>query len=151
MQSKYALRLVAVSTFVIALTASTTAQQRMNAGEPRYDPKTEVTVSGTVEEVQTQTPTAPRGRGPMTGMMMGGTHLKLKTDKGIMDVRLGPSGYLAEKKFTVTKGDTLEVVGSLVKVEGGDALIARQIKRGKDKLELRDQSGKPLWSGYTNP
>jgi hypothetical protein len=66
-----------LSAFLIASSAGTTgAQRRMNASEPSYDTKTEVTIRGTVEEVQTQAmPPSPRGRGPMTGMM-GGTHLK---------------------------------------------------------------------------
>jgi DNA/RNA endonuclease YhcR with UshA esterase domain len=131
----------ALAAFVICLITLPASAQ-----SPQYDPKTEVTIEGTVEEVQQQMPATPRGRGPMGGM--GGTHLKLTTQKGPMDIHLGPSSYLAEKKFTINKGDSLEITGSLVKIEGKDAVIAREVKKGKDKLVLRDANGMPLWSGY---
>jgi hypothetical protein len=78
---------------------------------------------------------------------MGGTHLKLTTKEGIVEVHLGPSAYLAEKKFTINKGDFLGIKGSLVKIDGIDAVIARELTKGKDTLLLRDANGIPLWSG----
>lgn len=118
----------------------------MNAQMPKYDVKTEVTVKGTIKEVQHMTPaTTPRGRGRMSGM--DGTHIKIETDKGPVDVHLGPSRYLAEKKFTVNQGDAVEITGSMVKIAGSDALIAREITKGNEKLVLRDSKGIPLWSG----
>ena len=79
---------------------------------------------------------------------MGGVHLTLTTKDGSKDVHLGPSTYLAEKKFTMHKGDTLEITGSLVKMGGAEAVIAREVKKGSETLVLRDKNGKPLWSGY---
>lgn len=40
----------------------------------------------------------------------------------------------------------VEVTGSLVKIEGNDALIAREITKVNEKLVLRDAKGTPLWS-----
>jgi DNA/RNA endonuclease YhcR with UshA esterase domain len=121
------------------------AQRGMNRNMPQYDPKTEVTIKGTVEEVQKQTMPMPQGKGMMAGM--GGIHLKLATDKGVMEVHLGPAAYLADKKFTVGKGDVVEVKGSLVKIGGSEAVIAREVAKGSEKLVLRDANGIPLWSG----
>jgi hypothetical protein len=121
------------------------AQRGMNRNMPQYDPKTEVTIKGTVEEVQKQTPRMPQGKGVMGGM--GGIHLKLATEKGAMDVHLGPAAYLADKKFTVNKGDVVEVKGSLVKIGENEAVIARELTKGSEKLVLRDANGIPLWSG----
>jgi hypothetical protein len=105
-------------------------------GAPRYNPATEITVAGTVEEVQHRT----KGGG------WGGTHLTLKTENGMLDVHLGPSRFLAEKQFTFAKGDHLEVTGSKIPYAGGDALVARVVKKGDKTLTLRDSSGGPLWS-----
>lgn len=105
-------------------------------GTRRYNPFTEITVTGTVEEVQQRT----RGSG------WGGTHLTLKTEQGTLDVHLGPSSFLAEKQFTFAKGDQLEVTGSKMLYAGGEALVARIVKKGDKTLTLRDASGVPLWS-----
>ena len=105
-------------------------------GKRNYNPATEVTVRGTVEDVSQVT----RGRS------WGGTHLTLKTDQGTLDVHLGPTNFLEAKKFSVAKGDQVEVVGSKVQIQGTDALIAREITKGDQKLTLRDAQGIPVWS-----
>ncbi len=103
-----------------------------------YNPNTETTVKGTVEEVKIIA-------GPWGGP--GGTHLNLKADSGSFDVHLGPSRFLAEKKFKFAKGDQVEVTGSKVTYQGHDAIIAREVKMGGKVLTLRDAQGIPEWSG----
>ena len=103
-------------------------------GVPAYDPATELTIQGTVEEVsQLKTPAM-------------GTHLTLKTDKENFDVRLGPSAFLTANKFEFAKGDQIEVTGSKIKVAGADAILAREVKKGGQTLTLRDAKGIPRWS-----
>lgn len=102
-----------------------------------YDPATETTVSGTVEDVVQISHQNGRGTG---------THLKLKTDAGVIDVHVGPTRYLEAQKFSVAKGDQLMVTGSKLK----SAIIAREIKKGDTTLTLRDQQGIPKWSGGRN-
>ena len=111
-------------------------------GSAMYDAKTEMTVTGTVDSIENITGTGGRGR-----HAMGGTHLVLKTDKDSMDVHVGPTAYLAEKKITLEKGDRLEIVGSRVTIDKETVLIARQIKKGDNTWVLRDASGRPAWSG----
>jgi hypothetical protein len=103
---------------------------------PKYDPASEVTVQGTVEEVTEHT-------GPMGWT---GTHLALKTEKETLEVHLGPSAFLAEKEFAFAMGDPVEVTGSKVKLEGADVLLARTIKKGDKTLTLRNAAGIPMWS-----
>ncbi len=114
------------------------AQQGMGGGKrmPRYTPSTEVTVKGTVDKVSH--PTGPRG--------WPGTHIALKTATETLDVHLGPADFLAEKKFEIAAGDQVEVIGSKVKYNGADAIVAREIKKGDSTLVLRDAQGTPLWS-----
>lgn len=124
-------------------------QGRM-AGAPSYNTGTEVTVAGTVDEVQQimgpaksavgQTRTCPSG--------WTGTHLILKTDTGTMPVHVGPSAYLASKNFTLAKGDKLTVLGSKVQYQGSDLLIAKEITKGNEVLTLRNSRGFPLWTGF---
>jgi len=111
-------------------------QQGPGKGMPRYDPATEVTVKGTVEEVTEHT-------GPMGWT---GTHLVLKTEKETLEVHVGPSAFLAEKGFAFTQGDEVEVTGSRMKYEGEEALLARTVKKGEKNLTLRNAQGIPQWS-----
>jgi hypothetical protein len=70
----------------------------------------------------------------------------LKTDQGMFDVHIGPASFVAKEQLTIAKGDELEVVGSKVKHDGSDAIIARTVKKGGKTTTLRNQKGIPLWS-----
>jgi DNA/RNA endonuclease YhcR with UshA esterase domain len=120
--------LLAVS--VAALAQGSGPQRR------RYDPKTEITVKGTVEDVQQYT-----GRGGRTGL-----HLILKTESSTLDVHVGPSAYISQQQFSFAKGDSIEVVGSKTTIRGTEALIARQITKDGKTLVLRDAQGIPQWA-----
>jgi hypothetical protein len=131
----------AVMAVTVGLALTTTAALAQGRGPgmgmPNYDPKTEVTVKGTIEEVQQQ-----QGK---NGWM--GTHLLLKTESGTQEVHAGPSGYITEKQFSFAKGDAIEVIGSKVMIQGKDALLAREIVKDGKTLVLRNAQGIPQWSG----
>lgn len=116
--------------------ASRGMRSGMGQGMPYYDPATETTVKGTVEEVKQHE------------MMMGwmGTHLALKSGNETFDVHLGPSGFLQDEGVSFARGDEIEVIGSKVKMGETNALLARQIKQRDKTLTLRDEQGRPLWS-----
>lgn len=120
--------------------AQTTGPGRQ--ASPMYDVKTETTVKGTVESVETVTGTGGRGR-----HALGGTHLVVKTEKETLQVHVGPTAYLSEKGIALAKGDTLEILGSRVTIDDEPVLIAKQLKKGDQTWTLRDASGRPLWSG----
>jgi DNA/RNA endonuclease YhcR with UshA esterase domain len=103
---------------------------------PRYDTSTVMTAKGTIQEVQQIT-----GRGGW-----GGTHLTLKTEAGTFDVHVGPTSFLKQEGFSFQKGDEVEVTGSKVASQKGEAIIAREVKKGDKTLKLRDEKGYPLWS-----
>jgi hypothetical protein len=105
-------------------------------GAPLYNPATESTVKGTVEAVNQVT--GRRG--------WGGTHLQLKTESETLDVHVGPSWFLSQNKMAFAKGDQIEVTGSKVKFANTDALLAREITKGEQKLTLRNERGFPVWS-----
>ncbi len=114
------------------------AQQRRGPGKgmPKYDPAAEVTVKGTVEKVEEHA-------GPMGWT---GTHLVLKTENETLEVHVGPSAFVADKGFKFVAGDSIEVTGSQMKLEGAEALLARSIKKGEKILTLRNEQGIPQWS-----
>lgn len=128
------------ASLLLASLASTAAAQG-GYGRRMYDPKSEVTVKGSVEEVRQQT-----GKNGWNG-----THLTLNSDAGTFDVHVGPSSYIAQKQFSFAKGDKIEVVGSKVTISGKEALLAREITKDGKTLVLRNAQGIPEWSGGRRP
>jgi len=124
---------------LLLVTSIAAAQPRAGRGMgmPRYDKTTEVTVKGTVAAVV-----------PQQARMGGtGTHLTFKTEQGSFDVHLGPAAWLSEKKYEFAAGDSLEIVGSALTINGEKAVIAREITKGDAKFTLRDANGLPAWAG----
>jgi hypothetical protein len=111
-------------------------------GSPRYDPKTESTVKGVVEEIREY----PSRSGWRTGQ-----HVMLKTDSGSLDVHLGPTDYWKQNGFELVKGDLIEVTGSKSKVDDAEAMLAREVKRGEKSVTLRNAQGVPAWSQGRRP
>ncbi len=110
---------------------------QMQQGGRKYNPATEVTVSGVVDDVvQSQ---GKRGRT--------GTHVVLKSGSEVLNVHLGPSAFLGSNNFTVAKGDKIEVTGSKIQFDGKDVVIAREVKKADQVLTLRDAQGLPKWRG----
>jgi hypothetical protein len=124
-----------VLAIVIGTAAIGSAQNRMMIARP-YDPAKEITVQGTVEEVLT----------PQRGARMG-VHLKVKTEAETFEVRLGPGWFQEQKHFSFKKGDQVSVTGATPATRTGQAIIAREVKKGGAVLELRDGNGIPKWSG----
>lgn len=104
-----------------------------------YDPKTVETLKGEVVQVDHVT--------PMSGMSEG-VHVVLKGDKGTTDVHLGPSWYLDHQDTQLAVGDRVEVRGSKVSIAGKPAVIAAEVKKGGETLQLRDAQGLPMWRGW---
>lgn len=122
---------------LVVVTLSLAAFAQAQQGRRYYDPKTETTIKGTIQEVQEHT-----GRRGQTG-----THLLLATDAGPLEVHVGPSAYLAKKQFSFAKGDEIQVLGSKVSLGGKDALLAREITKQGKSLVLRNAQGIPEWAG----
>jgi hypothetical protein len=99
-----------------------------------YDPSTEVKVNGTVQKV---IETSGRRGSP-------GKHLTLKTSNRTYEVHVGPSAFVSRNGFSFAAGDEIEVTGS--KLNQGDTIIAREIKKDGKVLTLRDSQGIPKWS-----
>jgi hypothetical protein len=123
---------------LFASIATSSFAQGPGRAQPMYDPHTEITIKGTVDQV-TQT-TGRRG--------WPGTHLTFRTEGRTYDVHVGPSDYVSKNGFAFAAGDKLEVIGSKVSLgSGADTIIAREIKKDGKVLTLRDSQGIPNWSG----
>jgi hypothetical protein len=104
-----------------------------------YDTETVETISGEVISVDKITP----GKG-----MFYGIHLTVKTEKETISVHLGPGWYIENQSITIEPEDKIEIKGSRITFDGKPAIIAGEVKKGDEILELRDDNGFPAWSGW---
>ncbi|MDE2347892.1 MAG: DNA-binding protein [Gammaproteobacteria bacterium] len=131
-----------VAAAALALPGESFAQRGMGGGmggayTRLYNQQTVETVSGQVLSIDK---VAPR-RGRLYGI-----HLMLKTADGEISVHLGPSWFIDRQTMKIAANDVVDVTGSRITYEGKPAIIAAQVKKGGETLELRDSRGFPLWS-----
>jgi len=81
---------------------------------------------------------------PISGTL--GQHITLKSEQDpAIEIQVAAVKYLKNYQMVFAKGDKVGIVGSKVKFEGADTIIARELTRGQDTFTFRDQPGKPLW------
>ncbi len=122
-------------------TTSSTASHSEHAqkSQMKYDAKTEVTLSGTIEDVQS----VPAKNGAPAS-----EYLMLKTDSGHVRVGLAPSDYWSKNGFALAKGASIEVIGSKMQSNGSEVVLARVVKEGEKSVTLRNAEGAPAWSHH---
>ena len=69
----------------------------------------------------------------------------LSTDHGDMLVIVGPASFVDQAKIKLQAGDKVEVTGYRVTANGNDVILAAQIQRNGNILQLLDENRKPLW------
>jgi DNA/RNA endonuclease YhcR with UshA esterase domain len=120
----------------LALALPATCSQATGSA-PKYDKSTEVTITGVVTDVKDYDC-------PISGTL--GAHLTVKPEQGPeIEIHLAATRYVKSYEMVFARGDKVEVVGSKVKFNGSDAIIARELTRGQDTFTFRDKDGKPVW------
>lgn len=105
-----------------------------------FNPNTVETVRGRVVSVEPFT--------PMQGMSQG-RQLLIQTGDETVPVHLGPAWYLNTQELPLAPNDEVEVVGSRMPFAGNSTIIASEIRRGDERLILRNNQGYPAWSGWS--
>jgi len=105
---------------------------------PIYQWGTEKTLTGTIKEVQTI-----QGRRP--GMV--GVRLAVDTKDGTFTAMVGPYYALQSQGYAPKKGDQVELLGSVLKINDQNVIIVKTLKASGKTVELRDAQGFPLWRG----
>jgi hypothetical protein len=104
---------------------------------PKYDPTTETTFKGIVEELKLVPPT---GGKPVV-------YLVLKSNPDGGQIFLCPKKFLDEVGMVFKVDDPLEITGSKIKQNGADLTLAREVVKvnGGETLTLRFKDGRPAW------
>jgi len=124
---------------LLAASALIAASQANDASKavPKYDPATEVKLKGTIAEISER-------NCPVSGGAMG-FHFIFKTTDQSIEVHVASSKFIKNYEVTLNKGDEITLVGSKVKFNGEDAILAREVTRGEEVFMFRDKTGKPVW------
>lgn len=125
------LRKVALKFAAIAFLATSAFAQT----SPKYDPATEATLKVSVEQLKLVPPTGPK---PVA-------YLVTKSGADTVQIFLCPKSFLDAMGVDFKAGEDLQVVGSKVKQDGADLILAREVTKGGDTLTLRFKDGKPAW------
>ncbi len=115
--------------------------------EPTYKLGSETTVSGTVTRLFTKTGQrgTPRQRATLK-----------QADGSMIDIHIGPTSYIVDKKMVLKVGDRVTVTGSRVTEQGKPLVVVRRItlfrqsaKRDGEAstqiLDMRKADGTRLW------
>ena len=126
---------------VVLLLYSSSVQAQKLAERPRttashsfaYNAAQETVVEGTVLSYAAEAAAPPIG-----------AHVVLQTPTGSMDLHLGGASYLQANHFSLTKGDSVRVVGVNSVTRQGTVFLVRAIQKGGQSLALRTANGAPL-------
>ena len=128
----------AMTLFTAASLVASAPQQRAAGQTPRmYNVATEVTISGTIDDVITVS-----GAGSQ-----GGVHLMLRTTSETLEIHVGPEWFMTQQKYKLAKGDAVSITGSRIKMDTTERVVAREVKKGAETMTFRDAKGFPKWSG----
>lgn len=133
----FALWLVVSPTLAVVLAAAENSRQ---VAVP-----TEMTFSGTVEEVKEQECETCK----CVELLVA-----LKTMDGRLEARLGPKAFFEKHHFVISRGDSIKITGMRFSVSGKDVVLANEVRKGRKHLVLRGKYGRPVWveaHGHTCP
>jgi len=68
-------------------------------------------------------------------------------EKDFLYIHTSPYFYMEKNKWTFRIGQKLEVIGSKIKYEDNDVIIAKTINSEGKTYKFRDDQGNPLWAG----
>jgi hypothetical protein len=106
---------------------------------PKYDLHTETKTKGVVDEVKLL---------PL-GTREDFTELIINSGDDKVHIYVCPKPFQDEIGISFSKGDEIAVMGSKVRQETLDVILARELVKGTDTLLFRDDKGKPVWDWRT--
>src|SRR5207245_9619592 len=109
---------------VLVCVAPMTAEKGQETSPPKYDPRTETKMKGTVDEVKL----------PPKGSEKEPVHLLMKNGTDTLDAYLCTESFLAAMAVSFSNGDAIALTGSTVKQDAADLIRARDVVKGDDHL-----------------
>ena len=82
----------------------------------------------------------------MNGVIQG-VYVIVKSHEKKITIHLGPVWFIDGQDIKIKPNDEVEVKCSEITYQGKPAIIASEVKKGKEILKLRDEDGSPYWNG----
>jgi len=101
-----------------------------------FNPQSITTISGQVVSKQNFTPPGAQAQGVLLNIMEDGETIQ---------VHLGPYSYMQRQSVQIEAGDQVEITGSRVMHQGQEVIMASQVRVNGQTIQLRDQTGRPMW------
>ena len=121
---------------LLILAVAPAIAQTKGSTAPKYDPTTEVTLTGTVTELKDFSC-------PISGTM--GSHAELQQADGtIIEVHMATVKFMKAYDVDVTAGP-VTVFGSKLTFNGAPTIMARTLTQKGNVYQFRDEKGKPYW------
>jgi len=121
------------------LTPAAFSQAPPKPTSPKYDRATETTLKGTVEELRL---VPPSGAKPVAYLL---TQTGPDKSKDTIQVFLCPKSFLDDLGIAFKVDESIQIIGSKVKQDGEDLILAREVVKSGETLTFRFQDGKPAW------
>ena len=120
----------------LGLTIPAFCADTKDAGVQQYDLKTEMTLEGTISKV-VEVP---------AGEAYAGIHVTVSSKGEDFDVFVSPAKFLKFLNVNIKQGQKfVGVIGSQVKSNGANLVLARELRLDKTYISLRDEKGFPNW------
>jgi hypothetical protein len=74
----------------------------------------------------------------------------LKTDQGEKLIILGPASYIDQQKIKFVAGDKVTVTGYRITANGSEVIMAAQVQKNGNTLQLLNETRQPAWGGYSS-
>lgn len=104
-----------------------------------FDASKMATIEGTITRIYVV---------PSAKVWLTSVHLLVRTSQGELKVELAPSWFLDNQELHLAVDDRVTITGSQVKTNGVESLIATEVKRNKEVLQLRANDGMPVWVAW---
>lgn len=104
-----------------------------------FDPSKMATVEGTIERIYVV---------PSAKVWLTSVNVLLRTAQGELKVEMGPSWFLDNQELHLKVDDRVTITGSQIKNHGVESLIATEVRRNNEVLQLRGTDGMPVWVGW---
>lgn len=131
--------LVALFLLPCVVTGLSQEKKQNEQAAPKYDRQTETKTKGVVDEIKILA----------WGSRKDFVQLVVKIGDDMVPVYVCPKPFQDEMGITFAKGDEVAVTGSKVKQETVDVILARELVKGTDTLQFRDDKGNPVWDWRT--
>ena len=104
-----------------------------------FDASNMATIEGTIVRIH---------QVPSPKVWLTSVHALVRTKHGDLSVNLGPSWFLDNQELHLAVDDRISVTGSRVKANGVESLVAVEVRRNDEALQLRATDGTPVWVAW---